>query len=290
MLASRMALPERPRRPLGTSRTPLSWKDGLMRIGADTKALITGASKGIGRALATELAGRGATVGMVARNEEELKSAAGPIGGVPLAADVADAGAIERATGEFAEKAGGLNLVVANAGIARYAPFADQDLADVEQMVTINVLGTIYTARAGLDHMLAAGSGHIVVVSSGAGLRAFPGAAVYGATKAADRGFAEALRHELSGTGVSVTSVFPGEITTDLHTGRREGLPDWRKSDDELPVEKAVEAIVAGIEADRRNVYVPREVRFLGLNGFAPRLVDRLLVALRGGSAAPRRD
>ena len=157
-------------------------------------------------------------------------------------------------------------------------------------MVTINVLGMIYTVRAGLPHMLDRGSGHIVVVSSGAGLRAFPGAAVYGATKAANRGFAEALRHELSGTGVSVTTVFPGEIATDLHTGRREGLPDWRKSDDELPVGTAVEAIVAGIEADRRNVYVPREVRLLGLNGIAPRAVDRLLAALRGGSAAPRRD
>jgi short-subunit dehydrogenase len=261
-----------------------------MKIGADTRALVTGASKGIGRALSEELARRGAAVGMVARNEQELRAAAEPIGGIALPADIADAAAIERATAEFVEKAGGLNLVIANAGIARYAPFADQDLADAEQMVTINVLGTIYTARAGLDHMLNQGRGHIVVVSSGAGLRAFPGAAVYGATKAADRGFAEALRHELSGTGVSVTTVFPGEIATDLHTGRREGLPDWRKSDDELPVGEAVDATLAAVEADKRNVYVPREVRLLGLSGIAPRVVDRLLAALRGGSAAPRRD
>jgi short-subunit dehydrogenase len=261
-----------------------------MQIGADTRALVTGASKGIGRALSEELARRGATVGMVARSEEELREAAEPIGQIPLAADIGDAAAIEQATREFADKAGGLNLVVANAGIARYAPFADQELAHAEQMVTINVLGTIYTVRAGLNHMLDQGKGHIVVVSSGAGLRAFPGAAVYGATKAADKGFAEALRHELSGTGVSVTTVFPGEIETDLHTGRRDDLPDWRKSDDELPVEDAVDAIISGIEADRRSVYVPREVRLLGLNGIAPRSVDRLLAALRGGSAAPRRD
>ena len=261
-----------------------------MEIDTQTRALVTGASKGIGRAVSEELVRRGAKVGMVARNEDELRAVAEQVGGIPLPADIADAAAIERAAGEFAEKAGGLNLVIANAGIARYAPFADQDLADVEQMTTINVLGTIYTARACLNHMLDQGKGHIVVVSSGAGLRAFPGAAVYGATKAANRGFAEALRHELSGTGVSVTTVFPGEIETDLHTGRREGLPDWRKSDDELPVAAAVEAILAGIEGDKRNVYVPREVRFLGLNGIAPRMVDHLLAALRGGSAAPRRD
>jgi len=268
----------------------LNWKDGLVKIGTDTRALVTGASKGIGRALSEELVRRGAKVGMVARSEDDVRAAANEIGGIPLSADISDQDAIRRATDEFAERAGGLNLVIANAGIARYAPFADQDLSDAEQMVRINVLGTIYTARAGLDHMLNHGSGHIVVVSSGAGLRAFPGAAVYGATKAADKGFAEALRHELSGTGVSVTTVFPGEIETELHTGRRDDLPDWRKSDDELPVQAAVEATLAGVEADKRNVYVPREVRLLGLNGIAPRAVDRLLAALRGGSAAPRRD
>ena len=77
--------------------------------------------------------------------------------------------------------------------------------------------------------MLDRAHGHIVVLSSGAGLRAFPWAAVYGATKAADRGFAEALRHELSGTGVSVTTVFPGEVADRiLHAHERDLLPDWR--------------------------------------------------------------
>jgi NADP-dependent 3-hydroxy acid dehydrogenase YdfG len=227
---------------------------------------------------------------MVARGEEQLRSRAAELDAIPLPADIADADAIAAAVEEFVRQAGGLDLVVANAGVARYAPFADQPLGDVEQMVEVNVLGTIYTVKAALTHLLDQGRGHVVVVSSGAGLRAFPGAAVYGATKAADRGFAEALRHELSGTGVSVTAVFPGEIATDLHTGRRADLPDWRKSDDELPVEDASAAILAGIEGDARAVYVPREVRLLGLNGIAPRAVDRLLAALRGGSAAPRRD
>jgi short-subunit dehydrogenase len=197
---------------------------------------------------------------------------------------------IEEATDAFVERAGGLDLLVANAGIAHYAPFADQRIEDAEEMVRVNVLGTIYTVKAGLSHMLDRASGHIVVLSSGAGLRAFPWAAVYGATKAADRAFAEALRHELSGTGVSVTTVFPGEVQTHLHAHERELLPDWRSNDEELPPERLAEAILAGVEKDQRAVYMPGIVRLLGINGIAPRLTDRILAAIRGGSAAPRRD
>jgi short-subunit dehydrogenase len=197
---------------------------------------------------------------------------------------------IQEATDAFVARAGGLDLLVANAGIAHYAPFADQRIEDAEEMVRVNVLGTIYTVKAGLSHMLDRASGHIVVLSSGAGLRAFPWAAVYGATKAADRAFAEALRHELSGTGVSVTTVFPGEVQTHLHAHERELLPDWRSNDEELPPERLAEAILAGVEKDQRAVYMPGIVRLLGINGIAPRLTDRILAAIRGGSAAPRRD
>ena len=261
-----------------------------MLIDASTRALITGASRGIGLACARALAARGATVGMVARGEEELAARAGELGAAAFAADVADPEAIRAAVDAFAESAGGLDLLIANAGVLHYAPFAEQPLADAEHMVMVNVLGTIYTVKAALPHMLDVARGHLVVVSSGAGLRAFPWGAVYGASKAADRAFAEALRHELSGTGVSVTTVFPGEIATELHAHQRDRLPDWRANDDELPASELAAAIIAGVEADRRAVFLPREVRLLGLNGVAPRLLDRLLAAVRGGSAAPRRD
>ena len=102
--------------------------------------------------------------------------------------------------------------MVANAGALHYAPFADQEMEDVERMVQTNVFGPLYTAKAALPHMLDRARGHLVVLSSAAGLRSFPWGAVYGGTKAFDRGFAEALRHELSGTGVSLTIVFPGEF------------------------------------------------------------------------------
>jgi short-subunit dehydrogenase len=136
--------------------------------------------------------------------------------------------------------------------------------------------------------MLDRADGHIAVISSGAGLRAFPWAAVYGATKAADRGFAEALRHELSGTGVSVSTVYPGEVQTALHAEATQ-LPDWRNSKDAIPAEQVAEATLEAIEEDKREVFIPSQVRMLGLNGIAPGLLDRLLAALRGGAAAPRR-
>jgi NADP-dependent 3-hydroxy acid dehydrogenase YdfG len=228
---------------------------------------------------------------MLARSEDELAERARELpGAVPLVADVRDPDALREAVDAFAEPAGGLDLLVANAGIAHYGPFADQPLENAEQMVEVNVLGVIYTVGIALPHMLDQARGHVVVVSSAAGLRAFPWAAVYGATKAAERGFAEALRHELSGTGVSVTAVLPGEVQTHLHDHQRARLPDWRASDEEIPAERVAEAILAGVEADRRAVHVPGVVRLLGLNGVAPRLVDRLLAAIRGGSAAPRRD
>jgi hypothetical protein len=79
-------------------------------------------------------------------------------------------------------------------------------------------------------------------------------------------------------------------VATEIHAGRRDHLPDWRANDEEIPAEQLAQQIVAAVEADSRAVYVPGVVRVLGLNGIAPRLTDRLLAAVRGGSAAPRRD
>lgn len=264
-----------------------------MRIGEETKAVITGASRGIGRALSFELASRGATLGLCARDKGRLSRLAEELPGHHhvLAVDVTDRKDTQRAVGEFAERAGGLDLLIANAGIAHYGPFAEMDPAKTEEMVEINLLGSLHTVRAGLDRMLPAapsGGGHIVIVSSGAGIRAFPSGAVYGATKAANRAFAEALRHELAGTGISLTTVFPGEVATDLHNHQPDRMPDWRKSDEAIDPADLAGQIADAIEADERNIYAPSAVRMLGLNGISPGLVDRLLRRVRGEAAAPR--
>ena len=264
-----------------------------MEIGTGTRAFVTGASRGIGRALCRALAERGATVGLAARSAGELEALAAELPGehVVLECDVADRASVERAVDAFVAQAGGLDLLVANAGITHYEPFAQQPLEDALRMSEVNWHGTLYTVHAGLRPMLEAGRGHVVVVSSGAGLRAFPSAAVYGATKAAQRMFAEALRHELAGTGVSVTVVYPGEIATSLHDHEKDRMPPWyRGGPDAAPARTMADKIIAGVESDKRSVYYPPIVRLLGaVHGVSPAASDRLLRVLRGPSAAPRR-
>ena len=160
-------------------------------------------------------------------------------------------------------------------------------------MTSVNWLGTVYTVKAALPFLLEDGGGHIVVMSSGAGLRSFPGAGAYSATKAAQRMFAEALRHELAGTGVSVTTVYPGEIRTSLHDHERTEMPAWYRGGPDG-------GVAGGARRARRRGRRARQrarcttaalVKGMGiLNGVSPRAADRVLRRLRGPTAAPRRD
>jgi 3-oxoacyl-[acyl-carrier protein] reductase len=266
-----------------------------LQIGSGTRALVTGASRGIGRALAHELAARGATVGLAARSVTDLEAVAAEIPGAHhvLVCDVTLRESVLEAVEEFVAATGGLDLLIVNAGVAHYEAIATQHIEQIERMTEVNWLGTVYTIKAALPQMLLNGSGHIVVMSSGAGLRSFPGAAAYSATKAAQRMFAEALRHELAGSGVSLTSVFPSEIATALHDHQGQGaLPAWyRGGPRAAPAEGLAERVVRAVERDSRDLYWKPSVRGMGLlNGISPRLADRVLRRLRGPSAAPRRD
>lgn len=251
-------------------------------------ALVTGASRGIGEAIARAFAARGATVGLVARHREPLEELAEQLQGdghVVLEGDVADAGAIAAAISEF----GDVDVLVANAGITHYRPFAELPLDEARQMTDVNWLGTIHTIHAALPRMIERGHGHIVVISSGGGVRGFPHAAVYNGTKAAQRGFAEALRHELHGTGVSVTTVYPGEIATSLHDHEMDRMPDWYRLDRRAPAGPLGEQVVEAVEKDQRELFYPSTVRMLRVvNGISPRLADVMLRRILGRSVAPR--
>jgi NADP-dependent 3-hydroxy acid dehydrogenase YdfG len=250
--------------------------------------LVTGASRGIGEAIARAFAKRGATLGLLARKREPLDQLASELDGdghVALVADVADADSVAAAVEEF----GHVDVVVANAGITHYRPFAQLPLDEARHMNDVNWLGTVYTVWAALPGMIERRTGHIVVVSSGGGVRGFPSAAVYNGTKAAQRGFAEALRHELADTGVSVTTVYPGEIATSLHDHELDHMPDWYRMDRRAPAGPLGEQVVEAVENDQRELFYPPLVRMLRIaNGLSPRLGDLVLRRILGRSAAPR--
>jgi short-subunit dehydrogenase len=266
-----------------------------VELGPDTRVLVTGASRGIGRATAEAFAARGCTVGLVARGAEELEQLAGElrrrgVAAYVAAADVGDREQMEAAVSRFIEEAGGLDVLVANAGIAYYGPFRDLPVAEAERMTRINWLGTVHSVAAALPHMLDRAKGHIVIVSSAAGHRSFPSAAVYGATKFAQRGFLEALRHELSGTGVGVTGVYPGEVETHLHDDDRahQRMPEWYRPGAAITPSRVASAIVEAVEHSKRAVFVPPVTRILGImHGISPSLSDRLLRLMMGRTAAP---
>jgi short-subunit dehydrogenase len=242
-----------------------------VQIGPGTRVLVTGASRGIGAAVADAFASRGCEVGRVSRSCE-------------LAADVADPDSIAAAVSGF----GTVDVLVANAGIAHYLPFKDMPLSTVEELTRVNWMGTVNTVRAALPGMLERRRGHIAIVSSGAGIRSFPHAAVYGATKSAQRGFGDALRHELKGSGVGVTMVYPGQIHSALHDHEQERMPSWYKRERNSPPEPLAEAIVAGVEKGSREVFYPRNVRLLRiLHGLTPGLADVFLRRIMDRSAAP---
>ena len=260
-----------------------------MRLDPGTRVLVTGASRGIGAATARAFAERSCTLGLVARGREGVEELAASLPGGPhvaIAADVSDADAMADAVEGF----GPVDVLVANAGLTHYMPFAEQPLEQVREMNDVNWLGTLYTVRAALPGMLARRRGHVVIVSSGGGVRGFPGAAVYNGTKAAQRGFAEALRHELAGTGVSVTTVYPGEIETSLHDHEWQRMPAWYHRDRRSPPGPLGELVVEAVEKDERELFHPPAVRMLRIvNGLSPSLADLMLRRILGRAAAPRR-
>ena len=260
-----------------------------MHIGPGTRVLVTGASRGIGAATARAFAARGCTLGLVARGHQGVEELAANLPGsrhVAISADVSDADGIAAAVENF----GPVDVLVANAGLTHYAPFAEQTAEQIREMNDVNWLGTLYTVRAALPSMLSRRAGHVVIVSSGGGVRGFPWAAVYDGTKAAQRGFAEALRLELAGTGVSVTTVYPGEIETSLHDHEWDRMPAWYHRDRRSPPGPLADRIVTAVEHDRRELFHPPLVQLLRVvNGISPRAADVLLRRILGPAAAPRR-
>ena len=196
-------------------------------------ALVTGASRGIGAAVARMLAARGVKLGLASRSGEDL----GIADVVARPCDVRDPGQLEEIVAAVVGRFGRLDILVANAGVGAYGPFLDLAPDHLEEMIDVNVKGTLYAVRAALPHLMTSGEGDIVTLASEAGRRGLPYEAVYCASKFAQVGFTRALDHELREHGIRCTNVCPGGVATNfaLEEGRgrtRDVLAGMMSADD----------------------------------------------------------
>ncbi|MEL6713540.1 MAG: SDR family oxidoreductase, partial [Planctomycetota bacterium] len=180
------------------------------------RALVTGASSGIGRAIAKAFHAHGAAVGVGGRDAARVADVAREIDGVELVGDVAVEADADRIVADFAERTGGLDVLVNNAGFGRFARLEDTTAEDMEAVWRTNVLGAFLVGRAAARRMMAQRSGVIVNVASTAGLRGFAGGSAYASSKFALRGMTECWRDELRRHDVRVLLVNPSEVQTEF--------------------------------------------------------------------------
>ena len=218
------------------------------------RVVITGASAGIGAALAREYAKRGAVLGLIARRQPELDALARELGGTvaAYAADVRDGPAIAAAAQDFVQRFGAPDVVIANAGVsAGNLTHLDDDIETCQWIFDVNVMGVVKTFQPFLDSMLRSRSGTLVGIASVAGIRGIPGAGAYSASKSAAITYLESLRVELRGSGVKVVTIVPGYIATDMTAKNPYPMPFL------LPVDEAARRFVRVIDSGGRYSVIP---------------------------------
>jgi NAD(P)-dependent dehydrogenase (short-subunit alcohol dehydrogenase family) len=189
-------------------------------------AFITGASRGIGAAVARKLSEQGVRLGLASRSGDDL----GLPDAVGIECDVTSPEQVDAAVGATVERFGGIDVLVNNAGVGAYGPYLELDPDFLEQMVDVNLKGTLYAVRFALPHLLRSDAADIVTIASVAGLRGLPNEAVYCASKFGQVGFMRALDHELREYGVRCTNVCPGGVATDfaMGHGRTPDMPELK--------------------------------------------------------------
>jgi NADP-dependent 3-hydroxy acid dehydrogenase YdfG len=210
-------------------------------------ALVTGAGRGIGAAVAQALAAQGTKLALASRRGED----AGVPGALVRACDVRDEAALAALAADAVDRFGKLDILVGNAGVGAYGPFLDLAPEHLEEMIDINVKGLIYSVRAALPHLLASGRADIVTIASEAGRRGLPNEAVYCASKFAQVGLTSALDHELRERGVRCTNVCPGGVATEFAMGRGR-TPDMPELEGMMRPQDVAEAVIFVLTRPRR--------------------------------------
>lgn len=218
--------------------------------------MITGASSGIGRGLALEVASRGASVGLLARRESLLEELVGELKArnakaVSASADVRDVKAVREAADHFRKELGPIDVLIANAGIGTANHALELQPEHAADVIGINVLGAVNSVAAVAPEMVARGQGRLVAISSLAAYRGLAKSAAYCASKAALTAYFESVRIDLRHTGVGVTIIYPGFIKTALTSGRKAKMPYL------MELDYAVKKIVSAIEKEKKAYAFP---------------------------------
>jgi len=269
-------------------------------------AAITGAGSGIGRALAVDLASRGAHLALCDIDEAGLAETVARCEGYGVKTtsqrvDVADRAAVEAWAERVVADHGKVNLVINNAGVALGATVESMRYEDFEWLMNINFWGVVYGTKAFLPHLKASGEGHVVNLSSIFGLISVPSQSAYNAAKFAVRGFTDALRMELEieGAPVSVTTIHPGGIKTNIAKNARiddslaemSGDPEQARRDFERAFvtspDKAARQILAAVQRDRRRALVGPDAKVIDFVSRLPAVVYQTLIE-RGARRARR--
>ena len=211
-------------------------------------AVVTGASRGIGASVSRMLADHGVRLGLASRSGDDL--------GLPTAVarptDVRDRAQLTALVNETVERHGGLDIVVANAGVGAYGPFVDLDPDLADEMIDVNARGVINTAAVCVPRLIARGGGDFVSVASEAGRRGLPHEAVYCASKFAQVGFTRALDHELRPLGIRCTNVCPGGVATDFAMEEGRGrTPDMPELAGMMSADDVAEAVMFAVTRPR---------------------------------------
>ncbi|MDD5541758.1 MAG: SDR family NAD(P)-dependent oxidoreductase [Acidobacteriia bacterium] len=237
-----------------------------MKPSEGRRILITGASSGIGEALAKEFASRGAHVGLLARREPQLRRLRDSLRQAHprqkfccVAVDVRDSAALETAVGSVIQELGGMDVAIANGGIGEHrSAFSSHHWEIGRNILEVNLLGAIHTLEIAKSYWVKnQRSGQLVGISSVAGARGLPQIAAYSTSKEALAAYLEAIRGELATGGIGVLSIHPGYIRTPMTARNRFYMP-WL-----MDAEKAARKIANAIEAEKKRYVFPVPMRFI---------------------------